>query len=127
MVQDKILGSLSSAYSTIVTHLQLESSQRDISAMINVINAWEQADLQQHDSVIAAAHVNQDVYDTNQGGEVAVAHLTRGHSRRADSSHSSAGKEFNWTNTRNHMDVCYRCGPPWAFCAVLRLDHARGG
>jgi hypothetical protein len=77
MVQDKILGSLSSAYSTIITHLQLESPQRDISAMINVINAWERADLQWHDSVIATPHVNQDVYDANQGGEVAAAHLTR--------------------------------------------------
>jgi hypothetical protein len=68
MVQDKILGSLSSAYFTIVTHLQLESPQRDISAMINAINAWERADLQRHDSVIATAHVNQDVYYANQGG-----------------------------------------------------------
>jgi hypothetical protein len=115
MVQDKILGSLSSAYSTIVTHLQLESPQRDISTIINVINAWERADLQRHDSVIAAARVNQDVYDVNQGGEVAAAHLTCGHSRRADSSHSSAGKEFDWTNTRNHTDVCYRCGLPGHF------------
>jgi hypothetical protein len=115
MVQDKILGSLSSAYSTIVTHLQLEFPQRDISAMINAINAWERADLKRHDSVIAAARVNQNVYDANQGGEVAAAHLTRGHSHRADSSHSSAGKEFDWTNTRNRTDVCYRCGLPGHF------------
>jgi hypothetical protein len=41
MVQDKILSSLSSAYSPIVTLLQLESPQRDVTSMINVINAWE--------------------------------------------------------------------------------------
>ncbi|KAJ7936875.1 hypothetical protein B0H13DRAFT_2261745 [Mycena leptocephala] len=41
MVQDKILSGLSSAYSPIVTLLQLESPQRDVTSMINAINAWE--------------------------------------------------------------------------------------
>ncbi|KAJ7934682.1 hypothetical protein B0H13DRAFT_2305466 [Mycena leptocephala] len=54
MVQDKILSGLSSAYSPIVTHLQLESPQHDIPAMVNAINTWERADLQRADSVIKA-------------------------------------------------------------------------
>ncbi|KAJ7809139.1 hypothetical protein B0H14DRAFT_3881103 [Mycena olivaceomarginata] len=55
-------------------------------------------------------------------------------SRRADSSHShshshsSAGKEFDWTNTKNRMDVCYRCGLPGHFaqyCVSVMPDDVR--
>ncbi|KAJ7914788.1 hypothetical protein B0H13DRAFT_2324971 [Mycena leptocephala] len=77
MVQDKILRGRSSAYSPIVTLLQLESPQRDVTSMINAINAWERADLQRTDSVIKAARATQDIYDANQEGEFAAAHLTR--------------------------------------------------
>ncbi|KAJ7203859.1 hypothetical protein GGX14DRAFT_569900 [Mycena pura] len=131
MVQDKILSGLSSAYSTIVTLLQLESPQRNVPAMINAINAWERADLQRPDSVIKAARANLDIYDANQGGEIAAAHLAHGHSRRTDSSHShsSAGKEFDqWTNTKNRTDVCYRCGLPGHFaqyCVSSMPDDVR--
>ncbi|KAJ7925341.1 hypothetical protein B0H13DRAFT_2314551 [Mycena leptocephala] len=117
MVQDKMLSSLSSAYLPIVTLLQLESPQHDITSMINAINAWERADLQRTDLVIKAVRVTQDIYDVNQGGEFAAAHLTC-HSLHSDSSphsHSSAGKEFDWTNTKNRTDVCYRCGLPGHF------------
>ncbi|KAF7372257.1 hypothetical protein MVEN_00085200 [Mycena venus] len=117
MVPDKILSGLSSAYAPIVTHPQLESPQRDVPSMINAVNAWERADLQRAESVIKAARANQDIYDTNQGGEFPAAHLARGHSRRMDSSHShsSTGKEFDWTKTKNRTDVCYRCGLPSHF------------
>ncbi|KAJ7062965.1 hypothetical protein B0H15DRAFT_806470, partial [Mycena belliarum] len=67
MVQDKILSGLSSAYSPIITHLQMESPQRDVPAMINAINAWERADLQRKDSVIKAARSVMDLDDVNQG------------------------------------------------------------
>ncbi|KAJ7921135.1 hypothetical protein B0H13DRAFT_2418026 [Mycena leptocephala] len=113
MVQDKILSGLSSAYSPIITLLQLESPQRD-----------------RADSVIKAARATQDIYDANQGGEFAAAHLTR-HSRRSDSSphsHSSAGKEFDWTNTKNRTDVCYRCGLPGHFaqyCVSVMPEDVR--
>ncbi|KAJ7925445.1 hypothetical protein B0H13DRAFT_2569986, partial [Mycena leptocephala] len=136
MVQDKILSGLSSAYSPIVTLLQLKSPQRDVTSMINAINAWERADLQRTDSVIKAARATQDIYDANQGGEFAAAHLTR-HSRCSDSSphspshsqsHSSAGKEFDWTNTKNRTDVCYRCGLPGHFaqyCVSVMPEDVR--
>jgi hypothetical protein len=129
MVQDKILSGLSSAYSPIITLLQVESPQRDVPSMINVINAWEQADLQCADSVIKAARVTKDFDNANQGGEFAAAHLTR-HSRRADSSHScsSAGKDFDWTNTKNHTDICYRCGLPSHFaqyCMLIMPEDVR--
>ncbi|KAJ7083290.1 hypothetical protein B0H15DRAFT_951978 [Mycena belliarum] len=120
MVQDKILSGLSSAYSPIITHLQMESPQRDVPAMINAINAWERADLQRKDSVIKAARSVMDLDDVNQGGAFAADHRPH-RSRPTDSSHShshshsSAGKEFDWTNTKNRMDVCYRCGLPGHF------------
>ncbi|KAJ7886321.1 hypothetical protein B0H13DRAFT_2342866 [Mycena leptocephala] len=130
MVQDKILSSLSSAYSPIITLLQLESPQHDVTSMINAINAWERADIQRADSVIKAARATLDIYDANQGGEFAAAHLTR-HSRRSDSSphsHSLAGKEFDWTNTKNCTDVCYRCGLPGHFaqyCVSVMPEDVR--
>ncbi|KAJ7914376.1 hypothetical protein B0H13DRAFT_2659277 [Mycena leptocephala] len=117
------------------THM-LESPQRDVTSMINAINAWERADLQRTDSVIKAARATQDIYDANQGGEFAAAHLTH-HSRRSDSSphshshsqsHSSAGKEFDWTNTKNRTDVCYRCGLPGHFsqyCVSVMPEDVR--
>ncbi|KAJ7479650.1 hypothetical protein FB451DRAFT_1395214 [Mycena latifolia] len=84
--------------------------------MINVIDAWERADLQRTDSAIKATRASQYIDDANQGGEIAAAHLTH-RSRRTDNSHShsSAGKEFDWTNTKNRTDVCYRCGLPGHF------------
>ncbi|KAJ7880832.1 hypothetical protein B0H13DRAFT_2345440 [Mycena leptocephala] len=80
MVQDKILSGLSSAYSPIVTLLQLESPQCDVTSIIN------------------AARATQDIYDANQGGEFAAAHLTR-HSRRSDSSPHS--------HSHSSTDVAY--------------------
>ncbi|KAJ6498394.1 hypothetical protein C8R47DRAFT_1068681 [Mycena vitilis] len=71
MVQDKILSGLSSAYSSIITLLQVESSQRDVPSMINTINTWERADLQRADSVIKAARAARVFDDTNQGGHFA--------------------------------------------------------
>ncbi|KAJ7663841.1 hypothetical protein DFH06DRAFT_1470995 [Mycena polygramma] len=133
MVQDKILSGLSSAYSSIITLLQVESPQRDVPSMINAINAWERADLQRADSVIKAARAARVFDDTNQGGEFAAAHLSRS-SRHADSSHthshsrSSAGKDFDWTNTKNRTDVCYRCGLPGHFaqyCVSVMPDDVR--
>ncbi|KAJ7431368.1 hypothetical protein B0H11DRAFT_2298416 [Mycena galericulata] len=131
MVQDKILSGLSSTYSPIITLLQAESSQRDVPSMINTINAWERADLQRPDSVIKAAQAAKVVDDANQGGAFAAAHLTH-RSRHSDSSHShsrsSAGKEFDWTNTKNRTDVCYRCGIPGHFaqyCVSVMPDDVR--
>ncbi|KAJ7850219.1 hypothetical protein B0H13DRAFT_2401461 [Mycena leptocephala] len=112
MVQDKILSSLSSAYAPIITFLQVKSPQRNVQSMINAINTWERADLQRADSVIKAARATKDFDDANQGGEFAAAHVAH-HSRRSNSSshsHSTGGKEFDWTNTKNHTDVCYQCG-----------------
>jgi hypothetical protein len=57
MVQDKILGGLSSSYSPITAVLQKELPQHSIPDLIIVINAWELADLQKHDSVIKSAAV----------------------------------------------------------------------
>ncbi|KAJ7505032.1 hypothetical protein B0H11DRAFT_2273196 [Mycena galericulata] len=133
MVQDKILSGLSSTYSPIITLLQAESPQRDVPSKINAINAWERADLQRPDSVIKAARAAKVVDDANQGGEFAAAHLTH-RSRHSHSSHShshsrsSAGKEFDWTNTKNRTDVCYRCGLPSHFaqyCVSVMPDDVR--
>ncbi|KAJ7432655.1 hypothetical protein B0H11DRAFT_2379088 [Mycena galericulata] len=131
MVQDKILSGLSSTYSPIITLLQAESPQRDVPSMINTINAWERTDLQRSDSVIKAARAAKVIDDANQGGAFAAAHLTH-RSRHSDSSHShsrsSAGKEFDWTNTKNRTDVCYRCGLPGHFaqyCVSVMPDDVR--
>ncbi|KAJ7472331.1 hypothetical protein B0H11DRAFT_2282882 [Mycena galericulata] len=120
MVQDKILSGLSSTYSPIITLLQAESPQRDVPSMIN-----------RPDSVIKAARAAKVVDDANQGGAFAAAHLTH-RSRHSDSSHShsrsSAGKEFDWTNTKNRTDVCYRCGIPGHFaqyCVSVMPDDVR--
>ncbi|KAJ7939156.1 hypothetical protein B0H13DRAFT_1850890 [Mycena leptocephala] len=84
------------------------------------------------DSVIKAARATHDIYDTNQGGDIAVAHLARGHSRRVDSSrshsHSSASTEFDWTNTKNRTDICYHCGLPGHFaqyCVSIMPEDVR--
>ncbi|KAJ7676229.1 hypothetical protein B0H14DRAFT_3908717 [Mycena olivaceomarginata] len=114
MVQDKILSGLSSAHSFIITLLQVESPQRDVPSMIN------------------AARATKDFDDMNQGGVLELDSSRQ--SRRADSSHShshshsSAGKEFDWTNTKNRMDVCYRCGLPGHFaqyCVSVMPDDVR--
>ncbi|KAJ7872633.1 hypothetical protein B0H14DRAFT_2570133 [Mycena olivaceomarginata] len=85
MVQDKILSGLSSAYSFIITLLQVESPQRD-----------DRADLQRTDSVIKAARATKDFDDMNQG-----AHLVNPAVRTPPTR----------TRTRihrlNRMDVCY--------------------
>ncbi|KAJ7921578.1 hypothetical protein B0H13DRAFT_2415324 [Mycena leptocephala] len=107
------------------TWFRVESPQHDVQSMINTINAWERAD-----SVIKATRVTKDFEDANQGGEFAAAHVAR-HSRRSNSSshlHSSAGKEFDWTNTKNRTDICYRCGLPGHFtqyCVSVMPEDVR--
>ncbi|KAJ7490781.1 hypothetical protein FB451DRAFT_1221047 [Mycena latifolia] len=131
MVQDKILAGLSSVYSPITTVLQNESPQRAIPDMVAAINTWELADLQKRDSVIKAVRFGLPT-GPNHGGEIpegVEAYAARGHHHRSDrSSHSAAGKEFDWTNTKNRTDVCHRCGLPGHFaqyCVSIMPDDVR--
>ncbi|KAJ7742342.1 hypothetical protein DFH07DRAFT_777759 [Mycena maculata] len=128
MVQDKLLSGLSLVYSPIITLLQAESPQRGVSSGINGINAWERADLQHTDSVIKAARATKDIDDANKGCVFAAAARVTHPSHRADTSQSSAGKEFNWTNTKNRMNVCNRCGLPGhfaQFCISIMPNEVR--
>jgi hypothetical protein len=102
MVRNKILGGLSRAYSAITAALQNESPQWDIADMIARINTWELVDLQKPDSAIVQARLE------NHGGETSgdpIAFAAHCHSHQAPS-RSMAGREFDWTNTKNRTDVC---------------------
>ncbi|KAJ7623113.1 hypothetical protein DFH06DRAFT_1142898 [Mycena polygramma] len=60
------------------------------------------------------------------GSELVFSVLIRSHS--LSHSRSSAGKDFDWTNTRNRTDVCYRCGLPGHFaqyCVSVMPDDVR--
>ncbi|KAJ7021930.1 hypothetical protein C8F04DRAFT_1273150 [Mycena alexandri] len=51
-----------------------------------------------------------------------------GHFRRSTPSRSASSKEFDWTNTKNRTDVCYRCGLPGHFaqyCISIMPDNVR--
>ncbi|KAJ7105924.1 hypothetical protein C8R44DRAFT_886371 [Mycena epipterygia] len=131
MVHDKILAGLSSVYSPIIAVLQNESPQRAVPDMIAAINAWERADLQKCDSVIKTARS----MEPNHGGEPEVL-LARGRPRHSDQnlvspsqhSRSAAGMEFDWTNTKNWTDVCFRCGVSGHFaqyCVSIMPDDVR--
>jgi hypothetical protein len=89
-----------------------------------VINAWELADLQKPDSAIVRAQ------SENHGGATSgdpIAFAARRHSYQAPS-RLMAGREFDWTNTKNCTDVCYRCGLPGHFaqyCVLSMPDDVR--
>lgn len=134
MVQDKILSGLAAVYSPITTVLQNESPPRSVPDMVTAINAWELADLQKGDSVIKAARrAERDSRTPNHGGvdlDIAPSALAArgGHFRRSTPSRSAGSKEFDWTNTKNRTDVCYRCGLPGHFaqyCISIMPDDVR--
>ncbi|KAJ7854341.1 hypothetical protein B0H13DRAFT_2358549 [Mycena leptocephala] len=45
------------------------------------------------------------------------------------SSHTAAGKDFDWTNTKKRTDVCYRCGLPGRhfaqYCVSMMPDDVQ--
>ncbi|KAF7366295.1 hypothetical protein MSAN_00885700 [Mycena sanguinolenta] len=134
-VQDKILNGLSSVYSPITAILQNESPQRDIPSMINAINNWESTDLQKTDSLIQAAHLfNASSLGSNPGSvgaedPTAFAARDRPHRSHPHShSRSASTPAYDWTNTKNRTDVCYRCGLPGHFaqyCVSEMPDDVR--
>ncbi|KAJ6629627.1 hypothetical protein B0H10DRAFT_1939613 [Mycena sp. CBHHK59/15] len=135
MIWDKFLGGLSSVYSSITTVFQNKLPQCSVPDMITVINTWEFADLQKHDSVIKAACT---AFRQNHGGEdldpytPSAFTACHDHSCRSNQtsapSHSAGGNEFDWMNTKNRLDVCHRCGIPSHFtqyCVSIMPDEVR--